>query len=155
MQEKFMRRAIELSRVHMRRGDGGPFGAVIVKGDQIVAEGHNCVTSSFDPTAHAEVVAIRQACRKLEHFQLEGLEIYTSCWPCPMCLAAIYWARIKKIYFANTKEDAQRIGFSDADFYRELEKTPSLRRIPSHQLLREEAGKVFEEWEAKADRVNY
>ena len=114
-----MGRAIELSRIHMRSGEGGPFGAVIVKDGRIISEGYNEVISSKDPTAHAEIMAIRKATFKLDTFHLAGCEIYTSCEPCPMCLAAIYWARVEKIYFANTAEDARNIGFDDQFFYQE------------------------------------
>ena len=150
-----MERAIELSRIHMREGKGGPFGAVIVKGDEIVSEGHNEVISTKDPTAHAEIMAIRHASFKLQRFHLEDCEIYTSCEPCPMCLAAIYWAHIKKIYFANTNRDAKAIGFDDNNFYEELTRPIAARSIPTVQLLRDSAWKVFEEWKDKVDKVEY
>ena len=145
MQQKFMGRAIELSRVHMRMGEGGPFGAVIVKDGRIISEGYNEVVSRKDPTAHAEIMAIRRATVKLDTFHLEGCEIYTSCEPCPMCLAALYWARIEKIYFANTAEDARNIGFDDKAFYQELQLPWAERQIPSQQLLRDQALAVFRE----------
>lgn len=155
MEREFMARAIDLGRVHMRSGEGGPFGAVVVKGGKIVAEGYNEVVSHKDPTAHAEVVAIRRAALELDAFHLEGCEIYASCEPCPMCLAAICWARIERIWFAATAGDAADIGFDDEALYRELRLPPSARRIPSGQLLREEALTVFREWRETADRVLY
>jgi tRNA(Arg) A34 adenosine deaminase TadA len=155
MQQDFMRRAIELSRLGMRAGKGGPFGAVVVRGDEIIAEGHNEVFLRKDPTAHAEVVAIRRAAAALDHFRLEGCEIYTSCEPCPMCLAAIYWARIEKIHFANTADDARRIAFDDRDLYREMTLPRAERHIPVRQMLRDEAFTVFREWQEKADHIDY
>ena len=155
MEREFMARAIDLGRVHMRSGEGGPFGAVVVKGGEIVAEGNNEVVSHKDPTAHAEVVAIRRAAHELDAFHLEGCEIYASCEPCPMCLAAICWARIERIWFAATAGDAADIGFDDEALYRELRLPPAERCIPSGQLLREEALAVFREWRDKADRVLY
>ncbi len=155
MQQEFMARAIALSRLGMRAGKGGPFGAVIVRSDEIIAEGHNEVFLRKDPTAHAEVVAIRRAAAKLDHFRLGGCEIYTSCEPCPMCLAAIYWARIEKIHFANTADDARRIAFDDRDLYQEMKLPRAERLIPSRQLLREPALAVFREWQEKADRIDY
>ena len=150
-----MRAAIELSRTKMRANCGGPFGAVVVCRGEIVARGWNQVTSTNDPTAHAEVTAIRAACKKLKTFHLAGCELYTSCEPCPMCLAAIYWARFKKVYYANTRRDAARIQFDDDEIYREVARPISRRQIPMRQLLREEALKVFAEWEAKPDKVRY
>ena len=155
MQPEFMGRAIELARTHMRAEDDGPFGAVVVKDGEIIAEGYNEVISSKDPTAHAEIMAIRRASAKLDAFHLKGCEIYTSCEPCPMCLAAIYWARIEKIYFASTTEDARDIGFDDKAFYRELQLPWAERQIPSQQLLREQALAVFREWQEKANRIEY
>ena len=155
MEKEFMARAIDLGRIHMRSGEGGPFGAVVVKGGRIVAEGNNEVVSHKDPTAHAEVVAIRRAAQALDAFHLEGCEIYASCEPCPMCLAAICWARIERIWFAATAGDAAAIGFDDEALYRELRLPPAERRIPSGQLLREEALAVFREWREKEDRVVY
>ena len=155
MRQDFMERAIELSRLGMMAGKGGPFGAVIVRGDEIVAEGHNEVFLRKDPTAHAEVVAIRRAAARLDHFRLAGCEIYTSCEPCPMCLAAIYWARIEKIHFANTADDARRIAFDDRDLYLEMQLHRAERQIPSRQLLRDRAFAVFREWQEKADRIDY
>jgi guanine deaminase len=152
--EKWMARAIELSRKNIELG-GGPFGAVIVKDGKIIGEGSNKVTVTNDPTAHAEVVAIREACRHLSTFDLAGSEIYTSCEPCPMCLSAIYWARLSKIYFANTKVDAANIQFDDEFIYQEIPKPIKDRKIPMAQLLRNEALKVFEMWDQKVDKVKY
>jgi len=152
---RFMRRAIELSRAHMEAGEGGPFGAVIVRDGEILGEGWNQVTSSHDPTAHAEVVAIRQACAKLGTFQLRGCEIYTSCEPCPMCLAAIYWARLDRIWYANGQTDAAAIQFDDAWLYREVALPMEERSLPAFQLLRDEALAVFRTWDAKTDKIPY
>jgi tRNA(Arg) A34 adenosine deaminase TadA len=151
----FMRRAIDLSRLHMEAGEGGPFGAVVVKDGEILGEGWNQVTSSHDPTAHAEVVAIRRACVKLGTFQLKGCEIYTSCEPCPMCLAAIYWARLDRIWYANGRADAAAIQFDDAWLYREVALPLEARSLPAFQLLRDEALPVFQSWDRKADKVPY
>jgi tRNA(Arg) A34 adenosine deaminase TadA len=153
--ESFMREAIRLSGEKMRRGGGGPFGAVIVQGDKIIGRGWNRVTATNDPTAHAEVVAIRAACRRLKTFQLKECEIYTSCEPCPMCLAAIYWARLKKIYYANTRADAARIGFDDDLIYREFSVPISRRKIPLARLLPAEAGEIFAEWVELPGKVVY
>jgi guanine deaminase len=150
-----MREAIRLSLSRMRANRGGPFGAVVVRKGKIVARGWNRVTCDNDPTAHAEVSAIREACKKLKTFQLDDCELYTSCEPCPMCLAAIYWARLKKVYYANTRRDAAKIEFDDALIYREVAKPVSRRLIPMKQLLRGEALMVFAEWEAKADKIRY
>jgi tRNA(Arg) A34 adenosine deaminase TadA len=155
MTNQFMQRAIQLSRDHMNLDDGGPFGAVIVKDGKIVGEGWNRVTSSNDPTAHAEMIAIRKACADLKTFELTGCEIYTSCEPCPMCLAAIYWARIEKIYFANTRNDAANIEFDDDFLYKEISLAIKDRKIPMIQIDRAEALQVFEEWSKKVDRVCY
>lgn len=151
----FMKRAITLSQENIRNNRGGPFGAVIAKENQIISEGTNLVTSICDPTAHAEVVAIRRACEKLQTFDLRGLQIYTSCEPCPMCLSAIYWARLDRVYFANTKKDAAKIGFDDNFIYQEIALPIAERKLPMHQLLSEEAVKVFQEWEVKPDKVLY
>lgn len=153
--EDHMRRAIELSREKMRAGEGGPFAAVIVKDGEIVGEGWNRVTSTNDPTAHAEVVAIRQACERLGTFSLDGATIYSSCEPCPMCLAAIYWARISKLYYANSSEDAAEIDFDDAFLYRELVRDEAHRSLPSARILAEEARAVFDEWCEKPDKIRY
>ena len=150
-----MRAAIRISIAKMRANCGGPFGAVVVRKGKIVGRGWNRVTSTNDPTAHAEVTAIRDACRRLKNFHLDGCELYTSCEPCPMCLAAIYWARIAKVYYGNTRKDAARIEFDDALIYREVAKPISRRMLPMRQLLRAEAAPAFREWQAKADRVRY
>ncbi|MBW8864606.1 MAG: nucleoside deaminase [Verrucomicrobia bacterium] len=155
MKEQFMRAAIRLSLSKMRANCGGPFGAVVVRNGKIVGRGWNQVTSTNDPTAHAEVSAIRDACRRLKTFQLDDCELYTSCEPCPMCLSAIYWARFRKVYYANTRKDAAKIAFDDDLIYREVAKPVSKRLIPMKQLLRPEALKVFSEWQTKADKVRY
>jgi len=155
MNDQFMAEAIRLSRIKMRTNCGGPFGAVIVRQGKIIARGWNQVTSTNDPTAHAEVMAIRAACRKLGTFELTGCELYASCEPCPMCLAAIYWARLDKVYYGATRRDAARIDFDDALIYREIPKPPSRRLIPAQNLLRSEAVKVFAEWNRKTDKTPY
>lgn len=152
---QFMARAIALSVENVRQGAGGPFGCVVVKNGRIIAEGTNRVTSANDPTAHAEVVAIREACRVLGHFQLTGCEIYSSCEPCPMCLGAIYWARPARVFYAATAEDAARSGFDDADILKQLQLPPGERRIPMQQVMRESALEAFRLWLAKPDRVVY
>ena len=154
MSNKFMARSIELSIKSVNSGTG-PFGAVIVKNNQIISEGFNTVTLNNDPTSHAEIVAIRKACEELSNFSLEGCDLYTTCEPCPMCLSAIYWARISKIYYANTRSDAKKIDFSDAMIYEELNKTIKDRKIPMHQMMRDEALKAFDLWEKKEDKVKY
>jgi guanine deaminase len=151
----FMRQATRLACVNVTEGLGGPFGAVIVRGAEIIGRGVNLVTSSNDPTAHAEVTAIRDACRKLETFTLTGCEIYTSCEPCPMCLAAIYWARIDRIFFANTRQDAARIGFDDDYLYREMALPLEKRSTPIRALPSAEAAASFELWVEKSDKVPY
>ena len=153
--EDLMRRAIALSRDAVERGRGGPFGAVVVCGERIVGEGCNEVTSSLDPTAHGEIVAIRAACKALGRFELRGCEIFTSCEPCPMCLAAIYWARLDRIYYANDRAGAARIGFDDDLIYREVALPPGARQLPMVRLLEDEARGAFTAWERKADRVRY
>ena len=150
-----MRAAIRLSISKMRADCGGPFGAVVVRNGKIVGKGWNQVTSANDPTAHAEVTAIREACKRLKTFQLADCELYTSCEPCPMCLSAIYWARLKRVYYGNTRQDAAGINFDDALIYREVSRPISKRLIPMKQLLRGEALKAFEEWRVKADKVGY
>ena len=150
-----MRRAIELSIENVRSGKGGPFAALVVKDGEILATGTNVVTTACDPTAHAEVVAIREACRKLGEFQLAGCEIYTTCEPCPMCLGAIYWARPARVYFGNTAADAAAIGFDDSFIYQQLGVAPAERAIPMVQMMREEALAAFQEWERKSDRIRY
>ena len=149
-----MTRAIELSVESVNKG-GGPFGSVIIKDDKIIAEGSNKVTSTKDPTAHGEIVAIREACKKLNNFSLKGSELYSTCEPCPMCLSAIYWARIDKIYYANTREDAKKIDFDDSLIYSEFNKNINERKIPMVQIMRNEALKAFELWDKKKDKVKY
>jgi guanine deaminase len=155
MENPFMARAIQLSIDNVLSGDGGPFGAVIVKNDSIVAEGVNRVTASNDPTAHAEVVAIRAACSKLGVFELTDCEIYTSCEPCPMCLGAIYWARLRRIYFGNVAADAAAVGFDDSFIYRELDHPLSQRSIPMLQMMREQALAAFRAWQDKPNKIPY
>ena len=154
-QKEFMRRAITLSREQMNANAGGPFGAVIVKGGKIIAEGWNKVTSTCDPTAHAEVTAIRTAAAALGNFSLKGCDIYTSCEPCPMCLSAIYWAHIDRIFYANTRKDAAAIGFDDDFLYGEISLPESRRTKRTQRLLSEEALAVFDEWDKKEDKVRY
>lgn len=153
--KKFMQEAIRLSREGMQNNDGGPFGCVIVKDGKIVGRGNNRVTSTNDPTAHAEVVAIRDACQQLNHFQLEDCIVYTSCEPCPMCLGAIYWARPKKIFYACSRQDAAAIDFDDEFLYNEIPLPISERQIETRQLLQEEANEVFKAWAAKIDKTKY
>jgi guanine deaminase len=153
--EDFMRRAIAISGEQMRKGLGGPFGAVVVKNGRIIAEGFNQVTSAGDPTAHAEVVAIRAACRALGEFSLEGCELYSSCEPCPMCLGAIYWARLDRVYYANDRADAAAIGFDDDHLYREFAKPMFERELPFIHLPLKEARNAFQEWVDKLDKVPY
>jgi len=151
---KFMLRAIELS-ISSANGTGGPFGCVIVKDEKIIAEGSNKVTFSNDPTAHAEIVAIRDACKKLNTFNLSGCDLYASCEPCPMCLSAIYWSHVDNIYYANTREDAKKINFDDSLIYSEISKKNEDRKIPIKQMLRDEALKAFEIWDKKTDKIEY
>ena len=152
--EEVMQRAIELSINSVRNG-GGPFGAVIAREGEIIAEGSNGVTIYNDPTAHAEVTAIRKACEKLGTFDLTGCEIYTSCEPCPMCLGAIYWAHLDKIYYANDRKDAADIGFDDDFIYQEIEVKPQYRKKPSEILMREEGLEAFRIWNKKTDKIEY
>ena len=154
MKNKFMLRAIALSIESVKTG-GGPFGSVIVRDNKIISEGYNKVTSTNDPTAHGEIVAIRKACKNLKVFNLSGCELYSTCEPCPMCLSAIYWAHIDKIYYANTRDDAQKIDFDDSLIYSELKKNIEKRKIPTVQMMREEALKAFELWGKKTDKVKY
>ena len=149
-----MLRAIELSMISVKT-NGGPFGCVIVKNNQIIAEGSNEVTKTNDPTAHAEIITIRKACNELKNFHLNGTEMYTSCEPCPMCLSAIYWSHIDKIYFGNTRIEAAKIGFDDNFIYDELLMDLAKRKIPSQQLNQNEAIKAFQEWELKTDKIEY
>jgi guanine deaminase len=152
---EFMQEAIRLSLANVEEGKGGPFGAVVVKDGKIIARGCNCVTAHNDPTAHAEVVAIREACKVLGTFQLTGCEIYASCEPCPMCLAAIYWARPDKLYYANSKEDAAAINFDDKFIYEEIAKPVSERKLFTQQFGREEALIAFEKWAASTKKTGY
>lgn len=155
MKNLFMARAIQLSLENVRSGRGGPFGAVIAKNGAIIGEGTNQVTATNDPTAHAEIFAIREACKRLGTFRLEGCDIYASCEPCPMCLGAIYWAHLARIYFANAAEDASKIGFDDSVIYREIAQPHSQRKIPMVQLMRDEALAAFRAWQAKPDKIAY
>ena len=154
MKNKFMLRAIVLS-IESVKGGGGPFGSVIVRDNKIISEGFNKVTSTNDPTAHGEIVAIREACKNLKVFNLSGCELYSTCEPCPMCLSSIYWAHIDKIYYANTRDDAQKIDFDDSLIYSELKKNIKRRKIPMVQMMRDEALKAFELWDKKTDKVKY
>jgi tRNA(Arg) A34 adenosine deaminase TadA len=155
MNKRFMREAIRLSIQMMRRGKGGPFGAVVVKNGKIVGRGCNQVTSSNDPTAHAEIVAIREACKRLKTFQLDDCELYTSCEPCPMCLSAIYWSRLRGVFYGNTRKDAAKIAFDDDFIYREVGLPIRKRTLVMKQLLRSEAIEAFKEWEKKTDKIPY
>jgi guanine deaminase len=155
MDNSFMARAIQLSLDNVVSGHGGPFAAVIVKDGKIVAEGVNRVTATNDPTAHAEVTAIREACAKLGAFELTGCEIYTSCEPCPMCLGAIYWARLARIYFGNLASDAAKIGFDDSFIYREFTQDVARRSIPMIPMMREQALAAFRAWQGKQDKIPY
>ena len=154
MKNKFMERAIALSLESVKSG-GGPFGAVIIKNNEIISEGMNRVTKNNDPTAHGEIVAIRNACKNLNDFSLKGCELYTSCEPCPMCLSAIYWSRIDKIYYANTRDDAKKIDFDDSLIYSELVKKIKERKIPTTQLMRNEALQGFKLWKNTENKVKY
>lgn len=154
-QNRFMERAIELSVHNVLSGRGGPFGAVIVQNGAIISEGVNCVTEENDPTAHAEVNAIRGACAKLGIFRLPDCEIYTSCEPCPMCLGAIYWARLARIYFGNLASDASKIGFDDSFIYREMTQPATHRSIPMIPMMRDHALAAFRAWEEKPDKIIY
>src|SRR5437899_6418119 len=155
MDQPFMARAIQLSIENVHSDRGGPFGAVIVKNGSIIAEGTNQVTSTHDPTAHAEVIAIREACRKLSVFQLLGCEIYTSCEPCPMCLGAIYWAHLSRIHFGNLAADASKVGFDDSFIYQQFAQPFSQRKIPMLQMMREEALAAFRSWQEKPNKIPY
>jgi tRNA(Arg) A34 adenosine deaminase TadA len=155
MNGKFMREAIDLSMRRMRRGAGGPFGAVVIRRGEVIARGWNRVTSSNDPTAHAEIVAIRGACRRLETFHLGDCDLYTSCEPCPMCLSAIYWAHVRKVFYGATRHDAAAIDFDDDFIYREIARPVGRRRVRMKQLMRAEALEAFDEWKRKEDKVPY
>ncbi|HSN08451.1 MAG TPA: nucleoside deaminase [Hanamia sp.] len=154
-EEKFMESAIALAEKGIEHNEGGPFGCVIVKDDKIIGRGNNKVTSTNDPTAHAEIIAIREACKYLDSFQLQDCEIYTSCEPCPMCLGAIYWARPKVIYYGNTRKDAAKIGFDDSMIYDEIGCDLSSRKIPVINICRKKANRSFIEWQKKKDKKNY
>ena len=154
MKNKFMQRAIELSIESINSG-GGPFGSVIAKGDKIISEGMNRVTVNNDPTAHGEITAIRQACKKLNTFDLKGYELYTNCEPCPMCLSAIYWSHIDKVYYANTRDDAHKIDFLDPIIYTELQKSNEDKKIQMVQMMRAEGLRAFEIWDKKVDKIKY
>ena len=153
--EDYMKQAILLSKEGMEKGLGGPFGAIIVKDAIVIGTGQNQVTSTNDPTAHAEMCAIRSACKTIKNFNLKGATLYTSCEPCPMCLASCYWARIDKIFYANTRDDADQIGFDDAFLYKELSLPCAMRILSSEQLLRNEALSVFITWSKKSDKIHY
>ena len=155
MDNPFMARAIQLSLENVLSGQGGPFGAVIVKDGEIIAEGVNRVTVTNDPTAHAEVVAIREACARLNSFALKGCEIYTSCEPCPMCLGAIYWAHLRQIHFGNLAADAARVGFDDSFIYHEFAQPFIQRKIPMLQMMREQALAAFRAWQEKPNKIPY
>jgi len=155
LHEKFMKMAISLSEQNVKKALGGPFGAVIVKEGKVISKSANMVTTSNDPTAHAEISAIRKACKKLNTFDLTGCVIYTSCEPCPMCLGAIYWSRIGLIYYANTKSDAAEIGFDDQFIYEELELAMNQRKLPLKQIMRHEARQAFDQWVASGSKVEY
>jgi guanine deaminase len=155
MNGKFMREAIRLSVRMMRRGQGGPFGAVVVHNGKVVGRGWNQVTSANDPTAHAEVVAIREACKRLKTFQLNNCDLYTSCEPCPMCLSAIYWARFRNVFYGNTRQDAAKIDFDDDFIYREVALPIRKRKLRMRQLLYREALAAFGEWQRKTDKIPY
>lgn len=155
MDNAFMARAIQLSLENVRSGRGGPFGAVVVKDGNVIAEAANQVTATNDPTAHAEVQAIRQACQKFACFELKGCDLYTSCEPCPMCLGAIYWARIDKVYFGNLAADAAKVGFDDSAIYAEITQPHAVREIPMIPMMREEALAAFRAWEKHPGKIRY
>jgi len=154
MEQRFLKQAIELAVGNIRR-DGGPFGALVVRAGVVIATGCNQVTSTHDPTAHAEVVAIREACRILGSFQLAECDVYSSCEPCPMCLGALYWARPSRVFFAATQQEASAAGFDDSFIYREIERPPSERSIPMIHVIDENATRPFEEWATKPDKTEY
>ena len=152
---EFMRRAIRLAAEGVENGVGGPFGAVVVKDGVVIAEGQNSVPSTNDPTAHAEIVALRRACEKLGSFHLQGCEVYASCEPCPMCLSALYWAHVDRVYFAGTRHDAADAGFDDEMLYRELAAPMEARKLELKAMLPEEGRAPFADWKAKSDRIEY
>jgi guanine deaminase len=151
----FMQRAIELAKIGVKQNLGGPFGCIVVKDGRVIGEGNNRVTSTNDPTAHAEVIAIREACKSLNSFQLDGCTIYTSCEPCPMCLGAIYWARPAKVFYACTRDDAANIGFDDDFIYEELKKANAEREMVLQNLMRDDALEIFNAWSSKSDKIEY
>lgn len=153
--EAFMRRAMDMALAELRTGSGGPFGAVVVRDGEIIGAGSNRVTTTNDPTAHAEIVAIRDACRRLGRFQLDDCTVYTTCEPCPMCLGAIYWARPKKFYYAATREDAAKAGFDDSEIYKEIQLPIRSRKIPSEQLMEIEANQIFQTWIELEHKTEY
>lgn len=155
MRNPFMARAIELSIENVRSGRGGPFGAVVVKDGKVIAEGTNTVTTMNDPTAHAEMVALREACKKIGSFELKGCDLYTTCEPCPMCFGAIYWARPARVYFGSTAADATEAGFDDSFIYEEIARPRTARKIPMTPLMREEALAAFRVWKEKSDKTPY
>jgi len=155
IQKKYMQEAIKLAMKNVEANNGGPFGAVVVKDGEIIGRGSNQVTTLNDPTAHAEIVAIRDACNKLNTFDLEGCELYASCEPCPMCLGSIYWAKIGKLYYAATKDDAAKSAFNDAFIYHEISLPKDQRKLPATQLMREDALKVFEMWVESINKIPY
>src|SRR6267154_1259037 len=155
MSEEFMRRAIALALENVRSGRGGPFAALVVKDGRVLAEGTNRVTSANDPTAHAEIIAIREACRALGDFQITSCDLYTTCEPCPMCLGAIYWARPARVFYAGVAADAADAGFDDAFIYEELRRPPESRRIPMTQLMREESLAIFAAWKQQPNKTQY
>jgi guanine deaminase len=155
MEDSFMLEAIELAVENVRTGRGGPFAALVVKDGEVVARGANLVTTSNDPTAHAEVVAIRAACRSLESFQLDGCDLYTTCEPCPMCMGAIYWARLRRVFYAGTREDAAAAGFDDQFIYEEIAKAPGERHIEMTPLLRDASQRAFDAWNEQEGRIEY
>jgi guanine deaminase len=155
MNNAFMARAIQLAVENVRSGQGGPFGAAVAKDGEIIAEGVNRVTLTNDPTAHAEVLAIREACRKLGVFELKGCELYTSCEPCPMCLGAIYWTRLSRVYFGCFAADASQAGFDDSFIYREIAQPHANRGVPMIQIMREQALSAFHAWQEKSDKIRY
>ena len=155
LERTFMKEAINEAAKSIEYKNGGPFGAVVVKDGKVLGRGHNQVTANNDPTAHAEIIAIREACKTLDTFNLEGCEIYASCEPCPMCLGSIYWANISKLYYAATKEDASKAEFSDAHFYEEIALPKNERKLQSIQLMREDAVKVFEKWIETENKIPY
>lgn len=153
--EEFLNAALDLAEENVTTGRGGPFAALIVRDDEVIAQGTNVVTTTTDPTAHAEIVAIRRACSVLDDFELEGCTLYSTCEPCPMCVGAVYWARLDRVYYAATREDAAAAGFDDDHIYEELTVAPDERRIPMQQRLRKEAQRPFEAWLDYEDRVEY